>query len=336
MAAGKLNMCREIFTWRLAARPIAVPIALLMALLTPDDAHAHDNTSVVIQSPIQPIAKTENANVRINTTNITWVADVIAPDFIKVEDPLNGYGIQMLDWFITRLPDYDHQIVPLPRRRALDALRVGKGADQAVCLPGLARSPERQRELLMSQTVVPTLPISIVIRHDAIGQFQNVTNQRGHINLRALLEDRTLYTALSISQSYGPHIDTILARAIAAPNVLRTVKQPNFLSMLALDRIDWALAYPTEIKFHRRAENIDLDVISLPIEGGAALLDLVIACSRSGSGAMIIDRIDKILKSNPDMPWLDYYTQYLDPADNQRFKTSLKAFYISDTASNAQ
>ena len=268
----------------------------------------------------------EGADIR---PKLVWAVDAITPGFIKVEGRVNGYGAQMLDWFIARMPGHDHLIEILPRRSAFDAMRMATETGETgetVCIPGLLRSPERERDFAMSRTVAPLLPLSVVVSRSARSSFRPYMADDGTIDLEALLGDTSRYTALAKSRSYGPQIDSILARAINAPNVLRTDNQSSFLSMLEMGRIDWMLAYPVEIEFRRRATNSIPDIVSLPISGMPELLDIGIACSRSQNGMVAVEKFDTILAAHPDMPWLEYYVEYLAPQDRDRFREALEHF----------
>lgn len=259
-------------------------------------------------------------------TDILWAIDADMPGFIKVENRLNGYGAQMLDWFIVRMPEYHHLMKILPRRSAYDAMRMTDDTGQTVCIPGTQNTPERAREFILSNTVAPFLPLSVVVPDSALVSFKPYMFGDGTIDLEALLGDTSRYTALAKSRSYGPDIDRILAEAIDSPNVLRTDNQSSFPLMLEMGRIDWMLAFPVEIEFHRRAQGKASDTVALPIGGMPRLLDLAIACNRSSTGIGAITKINDILASNPDMPWLEYYVDYLGHADRARFKETLRDF----------
>lgn len=261
-------------------------------------------------------------------TDIVWAIDVAMPGFIKVEDHLNGYGAQMLEWFVARLPEYHHLMKILPRRSAYDAMRMTAETGQTVCIPGTQKTSEKAREFILSNTVAPLLPLSVVVLDSAQTSFKPYMFSDGTIDLAALLADTSRYTALAKSRSYGPDIDRILAAVIDAPNVLRTDNQSSFPLMLAMGRIDWMLAFPAEIEFHRRAQGKASEMASLPIREMPRLLDLAIACNRSSTGIGAITRINDILARNPDMPWLDYYVDYLGYADRARFNETLRDLKI--------
>ncbi|OSQ32337.1 hypothetical protein [Thalassospira sp. MCCC 1A03138] len=259
-------------------------------------------------------------------SDIIWAIDATMPGFIKIEDGLNGYGAQMLDWFIARMPDYHHLVKILPRRSAYDAMRMTAEADDTICIPGTQNTPERASEFILSNTVAPLLPLSVVVPSSALTSFRPYMFGDGTIDLEALLDDTSRYTALAKSRTYGPDIDRILAEAIDSPNVLRTDNQSSFPLMLEMGRIDWMLAFPAEIESHRRAQGKVSDMVSLPIGGMPRFLDLAIACNRSPTGINAIAKVNDILATNPDMPWLDYYVDYLGYADRARFSETLRDF----------
>lgn len=312
LATGYIGMCSRYFSSLIIAGISAMLVSQIPAAMAQE-------TLPLRVSPVAP----STAETR---TDIVWAVDAITPGFIKVEGRLNGYGAQMLDWFIARMPEYNHLVQILPRRSAYDAMRAAGESGKTICIPGTQQTPERAKDFAMSGTVAPLLPLSVVVLSSAHHSFRPYMLANGTIDLAALLGDTSRYTALAKARSYGPEVDSILATAINAPNVLRTDNQSSFPMMLEIGRIDWMLAYPVEIEFHRRQAKDASDTLSLPIQGLPRLMNISVACSRSENGIGAVSKINAILASHPAMPWLEYYIDYLGHEDRARFLDALKEF----------
>lgn len=223
----------------------------------------------------------------------------------------NGFGDQALDWLIERLPGYQHSMQNLPLARLL---RTMERQDVAVCASGLARTPSRERQFLVTRDFMHMPALALVVRGDAIQAFAGFRNAGGGVEMRTLLAQDRLKGGINDNRSYGPVLDAMLQ---GAP-VVRLSKTSNMISMLAARRLDWVVLYPFEATQQARQETPAPEIAGLPIAGIPGLIEGGITCNRTAGGQRAIAEIDSLIAANPSWPWMVPMLDWLDPETRRR------------------
>jgi uncharacterized protein (TIGR02285 family) len=229
-----------------------------------------------------------------------------------------GFGDQAMVWLIERLPDYKNNIRSVPLARLLRTL---DHTDEIVCASGLARTPTREAQFLVSADLMHMPGLALVTRADDIEVFHRQRNAAGAIELRRLLQQGNLDGAIHESRSYGAALDEVLRAAPANAPLVRLTKTNSMLSMLGAKRVDWLLLYPFEATWQAKQEDMEMAIVSLPVAEVPASIRGGITCNRVPGSAAVIEKINTLIGSHPDRPWLGSMMEWLDPEARRRQAT---------------
>jgi uncharacterized protein (TIGR02285 family) len=250
---------------------------------------------------------------------LVWAIPPFPPAFIERHGQISGYGIEVQNWFSGRLSGYRQKNARVPLARLLAEMR----GPQLRCSSVLLETPERRKYIYFSQPVLMHLPLSVVIRTADISLFRPMINARGEINLDLLLANRSLESAVRIGRSYGATIDQALDRAGKNTNIMRIGADDKLIRLLALKRLDWVFAFPSEAEYQRRQARLDISLESIPIAGNPPILRGTFGCSKTPEGKKVIDQVNRIIDANPDRPWQSLYADWLSPQDKSRYNRKL-------------
>jgi uncharacterized protein (TIGR02285 family) len=223
----------------------------------------------------------------------------------------NGFGDQALDWLIGRLPGYQHSMQNLPLARLLKTM---ERQDVAVCASGLARTPSRERQFLVSRDFMHMPALALVVRADAIDAFASFRRADGGVDMQRLIAHDRLTGGINDNRSYGPALDAMLQDA----PLVRLSKTSNMVSMLAARRLDWVVLYPFEATQQARQETPVPDIAGLSIAGIPGLIEGGITCNRTAGGQRVIAEIDRLIAAHPSWPWMAPMLDWLDPETRRR------------------
>ncbi|WP_300304587.1 hypothetical protein [Ferrovibrio sp.] len=223
----------------------------------------------------------------------------------------HGFGDQALGWLLEHLPGYAHHVQSLPLGRLLKTM---ERQDITVCASGLARTPAREGQFLISHDFMHMPALALVVRADDVRTFGDFRRTDGSIEMRRLLSQDRLKGGINDNRSYGAMLDALLQ---SAP-LVRLAKTSNMVSMLAAKRLDWVLLYPFEATWQARQEKPAPDIAGLPITDIPSLIRGGITCSRTTGGQRVIDQIDQLILDNPARPWMAPMLDWLDPETRRR------------------
>lgn len=268
-----------------------------------------------------PLTSTASAQTG-EKQSVTWTLTPLPPAMLEKDGQIVGYGVDILNWFSSRLPQYNHirEIVPLPR--LLKAI-TGPGT---FCNIGMNSTPERREFLHFSNAVLPHLPVSLITKAERNEQFKPFINKDGEVDLERMIAFGKMNGALRSQRSYGPVIDAILRRNINNPGLSFIGNDANFLQLISLGRLDWTLYLPAEAEFYRRAKLPAEMFASWHIAGNDHLMPASISCSKTATGDAIVAAINRLAKDNPDMPWTRFYASALSRQDKQHYEQKLQAY----------
>lgn len=226
-----------------------------------------------------------------------------------------GFGDHAMGWLIERLPGYRHDIRNLPLTRLLKTM---EQTDTIICASGLARTPAREAQFIVSHDLMRMPGLALVVRAVDLNAFGVLRGPDGTIAMRRLLGQGDLDGAIHESRSYGHALDEILRAAPPTAPLTRLSKTASMLSMLAAKRVDWLLLYPFEATWQARQSNIDTVVVSLPVADVPPTIRGGITCNHAAGSAALVAKIDQLIASQPDQPWLRPMLDWLDPEARRR------------------
>lgn len=226
-----------------------------------------------------------------------------------------GFGDHVAGWLSERLPGYRHETRSLPLARLLKTM---EQTDTIICASGLARTPAREAQFIVSHDLMRMPGLALVVRAADLDDFSALRNSDGTIAMRRLLGQADLDGAIHESRSYGHALDEVLRSAPPTVPLSRLSKTASMLSMLAVKRVDWLLLYPFEATWQARQGNIDTPVVSLPVADVPATIRGGITCNRAMGSAALVAKIDHLIAAQPEQPWLRPMMDWLDPEARKR------------------
>jgi len=246
---------------------------------------------------------------------ILWLKTEWPPVFMPNRQ---GFGDAALAWLIARLPPgYTHEMraLPLPR-----LLRLMEDPQLTICTSNLLRTPEREKQFLISRDIMRMPALGLVVRSADAKDFQPLLDAKGMVEFRRLLQQAALDGAVNQNRSYGAVLDGLLRDTLPDAPVTRLPKTSNMVSMLAAKRLDWLLLYPFEAIWQTRQEQTAPVLSVLPIAEIPTVNLGGVTCNRTPVAARLVPAIDAILAAHPDEPWLQPMYDWLDPETRQRVR----------------
>ncbi|MDR7270192.1 uncharacterized protein (TIGR02285 family) [Pelomonas saccharophila] len=242
--------------------------------------------------------------------DITWlVSNTLAvPDGEQMRRPAD----ELTQWLQARLPGVALKPVVANAERSWALIR----QRQRACHAGAARTPERERLAVFTDTwLVP--PPQLIVRQDRRDTLP--LDASGAVDLEALLNDGGLRGILTQGRSYGPVLDGMLGGPVARPQLQHVFGGDygsQLLAMLAQDRADYTIDYPNVLVASRAAAGSPL--VALPIKGASEPVVSGIACPRTPWGQAAIRLIDKALGTPEGAALLRDTLRISLPPDTQR------------------
>ena len=258
----------------------------------------------------------------ITQPELSWAIPTFPPAYIEQDDKLVGYAAQTQDWLMERLPQYRHTLKKVPLARLLAEMR----SPQLHCSLTLIPTEERRQYIYFAKPILISLPPSVVILARQMQVFRPFLNNNNEIDINRLLADTNISTAIRLGRSYGDYIDAAVRQHINQTNIITIGSDEKFIQLLEMGRLDWAMYLPAEAEFHHREANYQNEIISLPIAGVSPLLNATMGCSKNAAGKQVIDAVNAILDTYPEMPWTQFYKAWLPPKDRMRYQNMLNSF----------
>ena len=228
--------------------------------------------------------------------SITWVgADFPPMAMSQGEYAHQGYIDALFLYLQTSLPQHQFHEQIVPWQRAMYMAEQGG----PICLISAFQTPERESFLRFTEPYGYLFPIGVVTHKKDLADFTPYLTAEGALRLDALLADQNLRLGVASGRSYGPTIDAQLHALInrKTPNlqqVYQAESTSTLLKMLAHQRFDYTLSYPSEVVYYSPNHT---DLQFYPIEGNNQLLPGRLSCSRHPSTDRVFTDLTKLLRS---------------------------------------
>lgn len=198
---------------------------------------------------------------------------------------------RMLGWLAERLPYIAHKRVVANAKRSWMLIQGG----EPVCHVGAVRTAERERLAYFSNTSIMP-PLQLVVRAQQRGAVP--VDASGQVDLAALLASPELRGVMVHGRSYGPVLDSLLARHQHSP-ALRSITTGDFgsnlMPMLMQGKADYAIEYPNALAALKQLQPEAQSLVTLPIRGATDPVIAGVACPRTPWGQAAIHLIDRTL-----------------------------------------
>ena len=251
---------------------------------------------------------------------ITWLVSntLTVPDGEQMRRPAD----ELTQWLQARLPRVAFKPTMANAERSWSLIR----QRQRACHAGAARTPERERLAVFTNTwLVP--PPQLIVRQDRREALPLDAN--GAVDLEALLDAGALRGIVTQGRSYGPALDAMLdgpAARLQLQHVFGGDYGSQLLAMLAQGRADYTIDYPNVLVLGRAAA--DSPLAALPIKGASEPVVSGIACPRTPWGRAAIRLIDTALGTPEGAAMLRDTLRISLPPDTQRaYKDAWDIFF---------
>jgi uncharacterized protein (TIGR02285 family) len=242
---------------------------------------------------------------------ITWVGTDFPPMAMSQGQYAHqGYIDAMFRYAQESLPQHEFQEEIVPWNRAMLLARHGG----PYCLISAFKTPERDDFLRFTAPYGYLFPIGVVIRAGDKRKFSAYISKTGNFQLREVLRQPDFRMGIAGSRSYGSKVDVLLKPLIdlGVKNIQQISQDQStkvLLSMLALKRFDFTLAYPSEVGYYSTSVN---DFIFYPIEDNNDLLPGRFSCTKSSETDRVFSDVSAlVLTKRARETFMTAYEQWL-------------------------
>lgn len=211
-----------------------------------------------------------------------------------------GYGDGELRYLTSHLPQFRHRIVYATPPRLWHEIGTRDGA----CTISVAKTSEREKVAAYSARSVHSTANQVIIRTDALANFEAFLDERGHIDLARLGAEGHLRGGYSDGVSYGPAIDNFISEQKSKRPLEIVAHMRTPLPSLDKGRLDYVFGYYMDLEYYRRTREITASFTVFPTKPESEGQDSYIACSKGPRGREILAAIDALQSSDDAM--LDY------------------------------
>jgi len=255
------------------------------------------------------------ATPALSQMTVTWAKNDFIPFYIQ-DGPFKNQGIsdKLTQFFITHLPDYHHQIVEMPMERFYQQAQ----NDNLVCNPLLLKTAEREVFLTYSNKMKPAYAHVLVSEHP-------IEYPEEGLSLREFLQDEDHALIVQSKRSYGPRLDEIIKEAISLGRVEpKYYATAQLFKMLEYKRNIHFLDIENSVTYYRKTHKNDDDLYYIPIQEDRLDRFGYVACTRSATGRILMQKINAVLKREAASPELrSILESWMAPANLPR----LRSFY---------
>jgi uncharacterized protein (TIGR02285 family) len=263
--------------------------------------------------------------VHAQEERLRWLLNDFPP-FSEVDGAtLPGQGITdaLVRYLQQNLPQYRHEFEVASFARAYALMERG----EPVCHPTTLKLPGREQSLLFSRPTLFLAAQQVLIRADRLQRVEPYLDAQERIDVRRLLADTQLVTAVSERRGYSPSINAALAGQGPQPHVLKAgVSFSAPFQQLQAGWIDYLFAYPVELGWYRHLHHGEPEVAlrGLSIAGDAPFMLGYIACARGAWGERVIRDIDQqLLRAGPRPLWAMRIIEFTANEDREPYERAL-------------
>jgi uncharacterized protein (TIGR02285 family) len=164
---------------------------------------------------------------------------------------------------------------------------------------------------------LPEPPPGVVMRRAELGALQPFINHDGALQLKEWLAHGSGRLGVTDGRSYGAAVDELLqpSRGTArVPVVAADAPMRNLLQMVALGRLEMAVALPYEPRYLELAKGLEARSLRyLPLAERPRQLVGYAACAKGPFGEAVIKHINAVLaRTEVQSALIAYYERWLD------------------------
>lgn len=270
-------------------------------------------------------------------TKINWLLysfpPFLTPTSNEPENEPKGEGpaVVFLEYANKHMAEFEHefQVANLPRVLGLMRNNV------LACNPLLLKTPERESFIEYSHPILVLLPHHVVVAKNNYHKLEAYLDIDGNLDLSKLVASPELSTSITKKRAYPSIISSALENAdkdhssiLSSTNLYTPIKQ------LIAGRIDYAIAYPSEVYWYTSEieNNHNLDLKFIPISGVPTHVLSYVGCTKNEQGIRIIQKINEVtLMAGARPPWVEHQLRYLDADTRAKLEEILKQVWSAES-----
>ena len=258
-----------------------------------------------------------------NEYNIIHWNTVSFPPSLIPEGKLKnqGYSDIVREILINNMSEYKHNVELGNSKLAITNLKRLEYA----CFSGLNFNEKRKEFIYFSQPVIFSLPNELIINKSNEKKFEKYLTANNEIDLLQLLKKDEFILGYVDSRAYNIYIDELIQKYKSNKKIFgRKGKDltKGLLQMLALNRVDYILEYPSMVTYNKDKFNIASEFVNYQIKNSNDLIKVYIGCSKSKYGKALITRINKIIV-NEKSNFSNAYKNWIPKDSIKRYETAL-------------
>ncbi len=241
--------------------------------------------------------------------------------------PYQGQGA--IDLFMpvltARMPEYEHVLMRVNRARGTQMLN----DPTLTCDPTLLWTPTRARTIVFSIPTYIVFSNGLVVRKDDMHLFTPFIAD-GHIDLRALMDSKSIRLGVVAERSYGSVIDEALSHT---PRQELSEHYGNdaigsLLQMERLGRLQALISYWPEARAQALQQGIRPEELAfLPVKDTPKYQFTHIGCSDTPQGRQAMEIINREMRTLRETSLLHFYANWLDPELREQYIKDAKTFF---------
>lgn len=231
---------------------------------------------------------------------VIWAVTDWPPYFITEGDLKGkGAGDRFTDYFISRLPEFEH------KKNHMSFSRVDKEAKlgRTTCMTNRFYTEERAKHSVFTKPYAISLSLKIVLLKDTFLRLR----EPEQLSIQSINENYMLNGVLELGRSYGATLDPLLEQYLVDPNLTkRRANTGQLLDMLQLKRMDYFIEYPLNFNYMIQTKNLDPDkFVNVEISESPPYVLIWMSCSKTDLGRAVVERLNKVIDAEIATP--DYW-----------------------------
>lgn len=211
-----------------------------------------------------------------------------------------------------------------------------------VCAPNKIKTPQRLQDALFSLPINLFLNLHLYYKkhHDFQHPPTEALDKNNHlISLEKLFSaNHEHYLGIDKGRSFGLHLDKQIKNIDSHNLVIRSggKRSLSLIQMLAKNRIDYLIDYPTTIKEGLVSLSEKVELESVEISGSPDYIIGYVACSKGPLGEAVIADINSALrKLHQTDEFYQAHARYIDDTDLSSFNRAYKQVFQKNSATNS-
>lgn len=269
---------------------------------------------------------------------VSWSRTDFAPYFI-VQGPYKNQGIgdQLIDYFITKIPEYQH----LPEEMTLARMLANARNEIPVCHVALLKTPERELFIEYSDPVMINYANGLITNGQGLAHFGMSPDNITDIDLAAH-SGHPINIMVTQGRSYSAEVDSIIKQESQLQNSIFQFKSGStghdqMIRLLAANRIEGFLGRPEEAFFDNINYEMKQTLYLIGLEGQPKASVVHVGCSKGSWNDDLLAEINRLIKQPEVQTFISsVYTRWLPEQLRERYALDKAASFEQSAGAASQ